>query len=185
MRYRSRGVFSLGGWWPPASSVKSNTLYSALPRSPGGLRLRGCHPLRPAIPGGSAGPLWTTFEGEPQLHIPVGFLRLVRFELCRFRSPLLPASLFDFFSSPYWDVSLRGVPSPFGVSGLFTQTGGPIRVSPDLRPPAPPRGFSQLAAPFFGSRAEPSATRLVCLVPLFLVCLPLFRFPFFGVDVFG
>ena len=37
--------------------------------------------------------------------------------------------------------------------------GGPIRGSPDLRLHAPPRGLSQLAAPFFGAQAEPSTRR--------------------------
>ena len=42
-----------------------------------------------------------------------------RFGLCRFRSPLLPVSIFSFFSSGYLDVSVHRVPSVC-LLGAFT-----------------------------------------------------------------
>ena len=63
----------------------------------------------------------------------------------------------DFSSSGYLDVSVppvassRAMCSPAG-SRAWPLLGSPIRESPDRRPFAPPRGLSQLAAPFIGFR---------------------------------
>ena len=69
----------------------------------------------------------------------------------------LPSSLaatvgisFDFSSSGYLDVSVPRV--PFLADGHpLRWPGFPIRISTDLCSLAAPRGFSQLAASFFGS----------------------------------
>jgi hypothetical protein len=66
-----QGVFRLGGWSP---HVRTGFHVPRPTRgSIGTLRLRGCHPLRPAFPGRSASSRWTT-------------------GLLRFRSPLLAES---------------------------------------------------------------------------------------------
>ena len=62
VRYRARGVFSLGGWLPPASRRKSNRRYSGPWELPNRLPLRGCHPLRPRTSTGVRVSGW----GEPQ-----------------------------------------------------------------------------------------------------------------------
>ena len=61
----------------------------------------------------------------------------------------------DFFSSPYLDVSVQAVSlirlcSHRMMTGLI-QPGFPIRKSTDRRLLSPTRGFSQIAASFFGS----------------------------------
>ena len=78
---------------------------------PSRLPLRGYHPLWRPIPGhfGSAG--W----GGPQAHHPTspwGYPSWIRFGLLPFPSPVLRESHIGFFSSPYLDVSVRGVPDP-------------------------------------------------------------------------
>ena len=77
------------------------------------------------------------------------------FGLFPVRSPLLRKSRFVFSSSGYLDVSVPRVPSSqtmdsfAGVQAL-PWTGSPIRISTDRSLLAAPRGFSQLAASFFG-----------------------------------
>ena len=61
----------------------------------------------------------------------------------------------DFLSSGYLDVSVPPVASSRPMrsgagSGAWPPLGSPIRAPPDRRPFAPPRGLSQLAAPFIG-----------------------------------
>ena len=85
-------------------------------------------------------------------HLPCG----IRFELCRFRSPLLttsrlvsspaPTKMFQFGAFPILTDRHRSVRSP-------------IRAPPDQRLRAPPRGISLLGTPFFGTRTEPSPGR--------------------------
>jgi hypothetical protein len=98
------------------------------------LRIRGCHPLRPAFPDRSA-----------SLRLTTG--------LFRFRSPLLAESLlmsfppgtemfqFPGFASPHYVFMRR---YPIGV-------GCPIRISTDQCLLAAPRGFSQRATSFIAS----------------------------------
>ncbi len=47
VRYRTRDVFRVGGWCPPASRGITNPRYSGTPPHPLSLPLRGYHPLRP------------------------------------------------------------------------------------------------------------------------------------------
>ena len=91
---------------------------------------------------------------QPHIHLvlPQG----VRFGLCRFRSPLLTAS--HLLSFPAGTQMFPFPAFPLKLS-IPEGTGYPIRASPVLRLLAPSRGFSQLGAPFFGARAEPSTGR--------------------------
>ena len=83
----------------------------------------------------------------------------LRFGLCRFRSPLLTVSIslsfppltemFHFSGSRVHNPMCSGyVNSPCRLLGY------PIRIPPDLRSLATPRGFSQLAASFFAGRLQ-------------------------------
>ena len=85
---------------------------------------------------------------NPKEHAP-------RFGLFPVRSPLLRESLFIFSSSGYLDVSVPRVPScqpmdSVDGDGVLSPPGFPIRISTDQYLLAVPRGFSQLAASFFG-----------------------------------
>ena len=50
VRYRSRDVFRVGSRCLPVSRRISDRRYSGTPQNPGGLRLRGYHPLRRRVP---------------------------------------------------------------------------------------------------------------------------------------
>ena len=143
------GVFSLTGWSPliHARFLVPRATQDAT-RPSGGSRVRGCHPLRPAVPGRSAR-LPHTDNGGPTT--PTAPKRR-RFGLFPFRSPLLGESLlFSFpagtkmFQFPaFASAQLRGCHP-------FRMTGCPIRRPADRGLLAPPRGFSQLAASFIAS----------------------------------
>ena len=91
-----RVVFSLGGRAPRIQAgfhVSGPTRDTA--RLGCGLRVRGCHPLRPAFPGRSPALSDVTSPShDPREQAP-------GFGLPRVRSPLLARSLFVFFSSGY------------------------------------------------------------------------------------
>jgi hypothetical protein len=99
-----QGVFRLGGWSP---HVRAGFHVPRPTRgSTGALRLRGCHPLRRAVPGASASLRWTT-----------GLLRV--------RSPLLPES--RLMSSPPGTEMFQfpGFASArYGFTGGYPQRGG-------------------------------------------------------------
>ena len=70
------------------------------------------------------------------------------------------------FPPPTWMFPFGGFPIPGastpGIEGWEQSpqpSGDPIRRSPDQRPPAATRGFSQLATSFLGARAEASTGR--------------------------
>ena len=88
---------------------------------------------------GSRYPLCTT---------PAG-LTCIRFRLYPFRSPLLGASLSISFPPVTEMFHFTGSPPSLRAHGSL-HAGFPIQISADLRMLAPPRGFSQLAASFFG-----------------------------------
>ncbi len=111
------------------------------------LRVRVCHPLRNAFPGGFRCRCFFHIVGPATPRAP----RRPRFGLAPFRSPLLGGSLL--FSSPpaTWMFRFAGfAPAPWRVPCLRT-AGFPIRASADLRLLAPPRGISPPAAPFVAS----------------------------------
>ena len=157
VRYRTRDVFSLGGWCPPASRENSNPRYSGDSPHPRGLRLRGYHPLRRRIPA-DFGFTPRVLSGEHlQHHIHPPFREGVRFGLCRFRSPLLTASRLLSFPAGTRMFPFPAFPLPYGSAP--EGAGLPIRGSRVLRLHAPPPGFSQLGTPFVGARAQPSTGR--------------------------
>ena len=92
------------------------------------------------------------YGGLTTPHLPCG----IRFELCRFRSPLLTTS--QLVSSPAPTKMFQ-----FGAFPILTDrhrsVRSPIRVSPDQRLHAPPRSISLLGTPFIGTRTEPSPGR--------------------------
>ena len=173
VRYRSRDVFSLGSRFLPASHGNTKPWYSAPRRGPPWFRLRGCHPLRRAIPGhfgyhgsarwGSNPQPWSRNPSYPHGY-PVGDW----FGLSPFRSPLLRGSLLLSFPPPTKMFPFGGFPpgTPLagfpGAGGYSPPAGGPIRGSRVQRLHAPTPGISPLAAPFVGARAEPSTGRRRC-----------------------
>ena len=119
----------------------------------GGLRARGCHPLRPAFPGRCArrppcrAPVPLPRRAGPAVWASSAFAR----RYWRNHSCLLFLRLLRCFTSPgvapaaLW--IRAGAPPSRGA-------GCPIRTPPDRRPHAPPRGFSQLAASFIACRRQ-------------------------------
>jgi len=112
VRYRSRDVFSLGGWCPqvPTAEPSRGTLVARL--VPLWFSLRGCHPLRRGFPAhfgyhrtgpSSTSNLNTTFPSG----YPVG----VWFGLLPFRSPLLRESLVVSLPPPTKMFPFGGFPS--------------------------------------------------------------------------
>lgn len=101
---------------PPVFPRDIQRTVLGIPGIPHGLPLRGCHPLRPAVPGG----VRVRHYGMPgsTLHIFPVFRRGIRFALRRFRSPLLTAS--RLISSPPLTKMLqfRGFPTLTGRTGL-------------------------------------------------------------------
>ena len=82
----------------------------------------------------------------------------LRFGLFRFRSPLLPESMFLSFPPATWMFRFAGFPSARyglarGCTGL-PRAGFPIQTPADRRACAPPRSFSQLVASFVGSQCQ-------------------------------
>ena len=149
---------------PPVSDrVPPAPPYSGTGSGSGSFRVRGCHPLRPDFP--------DQFRYDP-------FFLLCRpYNPARASTPAvwaLPLSLAAtrgvtvvFLSSAYLDVSVQRVGHLKQGCHASSVTGFPIRASADQWPFAPPRGFSQPAAPFFasGSQGIPRAPSGTCRVP--------------------
>ena len=116
------------------------------------VRIRGCHPLRPAFPDRSApNQNATTWSYYPARASPHG-----RFGLFPGRSPLLGESLL--FSLPGGTKMFQFPPLAPHANKRRCQAsclaGCPIRIPPGQRPCAPNRGFSQLVASFFASVSQ-------------------------------
>ena len=158
MRYRSRDVFRVGRrLLPVLTTVSSHDTQGSPAQVPSGLHVRDYHPL------------WFNFSGtfrfsggvEPEPTTPHSPTVSRGGSVCP-----LPVSLavtkgipFGFFSSPYYDVSVRGVPipSPYGL-GTYAIIGrilevlfGDLRIEACLRLPA---AFPSLPGP--SSAPEPS-----------------------------
>lgn len=103
-------------------------------------RLRDSHPLWLAFPCHSSRSLQCVMQPRNPSH------RNDWFRLLRFRSPLLAESLFVFFSSGYWDVSLPRVSSLSGDSSSLS--GCPIRKPMINRLLTAHHGLSQSTASF-------------------------------------
>ena len=126
-------------------------------------RLRGCHPLWPAIPCRSTSSLFLTqweiccspFKIPQLLFSNASTLALKRFRLFPVRSPLLGESLLlssrpgtKMFQFPGLAASRLCI--HLGLAGSPC-AGFPIRRSPDQNLLAVPRSFSQLSTSFFAS----------------------------------
>ena len=149
--------------------------------SPPRFSLRGCHPLRRAVPGhfGYRGSAPWGSKPQPGTQQPLIPPRLSREGLVW----ALPLSVAPTQGIPWWFLLLpllrcfrsggsRPVlPSPTRRDGFPDATGsspvagGPIRRSRVQRLPAPTPGLSQLATAFLGARAEPSTGRRRCRRP--------------------
>ena len=108
-------------------------------------RLRGCHPLRPDFPVGSASirSSWRrSYNPAQRLATPAVWALP--------RSLATTCGIIVIFSSyGYLDVSVPHVRPRVRVCRGRASTGCPIRISPDLGVFATPRSFSQLITSFF------------------------------------
>ena len=139
------------------------TVYTEIPA----FRVRGFHPLWQRFPTPSSiQKFYKTLRAV--IHQPKNSpatpclqrctpITQTRFRLFPFRSPLLWESHFDVFSSRYLDgsvpwVSLLHTMYSYTDDWYSNQPGYPIRLSPDQRMFAPPRGFSQLTTTFLAKQ---------------------------------
>jgi len=170
VRYRSLG--STQAWMvvhPGSDRVSRARPYSGTAsRRPVWVRVRGCHPLRPALPcrsapqpdlrPGAAAPGCAALQPRrrnPCRVCPLDGLAIGPLSLAATQGSLE----IDFLSSGYLDVSVPRVPPPpayvfsGGICTLLCM-GSPIRRPPGRRMCAPRRGLSQLAASFIGSLCQ-------------------------------
>ena len=159
VRYRSRDVFRVGSRCLPASRRISDRRYSGTPQELGGLRLRGFHPLRRRVLA-DFGFAPRAPSGTLQHHIPSGFPRRVQFALCRFRSPLLTASLLLSFPAGTKMFQFPAFPLPTGSAAKPREVPfGHPRFDGCLRLAG---AYRSLPRPSSAPRAEPSTRRLSC-----------------------
>lgn len=92
IRYRTRGVFSLGGWLPPYSRRNSNRRYSGMGETPRNISPTGLSPSTAPDFHRSSGIDIAGKLPHPIPHISSELLRRIRFGLFPFRSPLLRKS---------------------------------------------------------------------------------------------
>ena len=142
-------------------------LLGAAPAQPAGFRLRGCHPLRPPVPGGSATrPVQCTAprrggdgknapQTTPRPQPPPGIAR------ARFNHHPLPLATTHGISTPAGTEMFHfpaSPPAPYDIQTRVTPHNG-RRVPPfgnpriTARKPAP-RGISQATASFIGPRCQ-------------------------------
>ena len=115
-------------------------------------RVRGYHPLRRHFPESSA--IKYAITNRPN---PISLAATNRISV-------------DFFSSCYWDVSLRTVRLYINVDNIYLyMLGCPIRKSPDQSFLAAPRGLSQPSTSFIASTSL--GIHLWPLVTFFLICV--------------
>ena len=115
-----------------------------------GFRLRGCHPLRPGFPAGSANLASSrcrrSFNPGPAVTGPVWAAARSLATTC--------AITVVFFSSGYLDVSVPRVGPALGAVPRSPAAGCPIRKSVLGRVFAPGHGLSQLVTSFFASESQ-------------------------------
>ena len=115
-----------------------------------GFRLRGCHPLRPGFPAGSANLASSrcrrSFNPGPAVTGPVWAAARSLATTC--------AITVVFFSSGYLDVSVPRVGPAPGAVPRSPAAGCPIRKSVLGRVFAPGHGLSQLVTSFFASESQ-------------------------------
>ena len=122
-------------------------------QQPSKLRLRGCHALWLDISG------VFTFFGEavrgPHSTSPLGYPQGIRFDLFRFRSPLLTESRLFSFPPGTKMFYFPGFPFPCGNSAVYwTANGCPIEESRGQRLHATNPSLSQLVTLFIGAQAK-------------------------------
>ena len=142
-------------------------LLGAAPAQPAGFRLRGCHPLRPPIPGGSATrPVQCTAprrggdgKNAPRQHRARNPRRVIA--RARFNHHPLPLATTHGISTPAGTEMFHfpaSPPAPYDIQTRVTPHNG-RRVPPfgnpriTARKPAP-RGISQATASFIGPRCQ-------------------------------
>ena len=142
-------------------------LLGAAPAQPAGFRLRGCHPLRPPVPGGSATrPVQCTAprrggdgKNAPQQHRARNPRRVIA--RARFNHHPLPLATTHGISTPAGTEMFHfpaSPPAPYDIQTRVTPHNG-RRVPPfgnpriTARKPAP-RGISQATASFIGPRCQ-------------------------------
>ena len=151
-----RRVLSLGGWSP---LLRTGFHVPGPTRDPhrraAGVRVRGSHPLRPALPCRSAPRLLCNRPGAgraPGVGPATPGRQRLPLTLARVWAGALSlaatrAVSVDFLSSGYLDVSVPRVVR-LSAARAWPRAGSPIRRPADHRLCAPPRGLSQLAASF-------------------------------------
>ena len=111
-------------------------------------RIPGFHGLRPPFPGRSpnwSSPIIAVLQPRTRLNAHgLGFSAFAR-RYSRNHCCFLLLRVLRCFSSPGW---------PLFRCRTSRAAGSPIRTPADLRPFAPPRGFSQLVTPFFASESQ-------------------------------
>jgi hypothetical protein len=149
VRYRSRGVLSLGSRCLPCSRGNSNPRYSGADARRTCSRYGAITLFR--APFQETSNERSGDECQSEHHIS----RRIRFGLCRVHSRLLTTSLHWFLFLPV----LRCFSSRRSPLREAIAVGIPIRRSCVLRLRAAPTGLSQLGTSVVGTRAEPSTRR--------------------------
>ena len=115
----------------------------------GALRVPGFHRLRPGFPAGSArAPSSDGAVLQPRPRLDADGLGIVPG-----RSPLLGESFLFSFPAGTKMFQFPALASRIAGWHPVRMPGCPIRISADQRPPAPPRGFSQLVTSFLASES--------------------------------
>ena len=141
----------------PAPYPRRGTLeVAALPPR---LPLRGCHPLRPRTSTGVRVPAGGKAATPNNPTSPVGFPTGFSLGYGGFGRPYSRHRISLSFPAGTEMFHFPAFPPLIGAPGVNPRAGGPIRGSRDQRLRAPPPGLSQLATPFFGSRAQASTGR--------------------------
>ena len=156
---------------PPTPPYSGYSLGSSL------FRVRGCHPLRRAFPGGFRYPRFFLSAGPATPRAP----RRPRFGLAPFRSPLLGGSLLFSFPPPTWMFRFGGFASildgcracarrvaPFGHPRIRGRSRLPADFRGLPRPSSPPGAKASSVRPrsllaLARGRASPRRPRLVCV----------------------
>ena len=139
---------------PDSGRISRDRSYSGTQRALFSFCWRGYHPVSLTFSGYSAKIIDTHVSGPTTPKI-----RNFWFGLFPLRSPLLWESLLDFFSSAYWDVSLRLVllhhpMNSDNNNGTLLPLGSPIRTFPDQSFFPAPRNLSQVCASFIAYRCQ-------------------------------
>ena len=164
VRYRSRDVFSLGGWCPPTSRTRPKVRYSGPGREPTGLTPTG---LSPSLAGHSRplrlrpGGLWAARKSRPWPRpdnptsprgFPQGFgLGSSPFARRYSGNPILVS-----FPPPTWMLPFGGFPLPAGSARISPKAYPGRRSHSGIPGSTPARGYPGLIAACHALRRRPS-----------------------------